>query len=175
MYAFMYASMVSLYSSLSIYILTSFSTCYTIYNTLYTAINIPFSLMMASSLSLKTFTFNMDTTVWGGLTYCIIFATFFNFNAYAWVNQRVSPSMTTAAETFQPVVTCYFSFALLNTPVTQTELEGGLLVILGIVFLTKGRQIELEEYGESGLSLKPTKSDGYIKDDGHITPQEANP
>ena len=87
--------------------------------------------------------FGESKSPWMALLYAA-FSTFYTNNAYSWAGKQVSPSVTSIYNTFQPVFTAVLSAVFLQDVLSEYEVYGGVMVILGMTLTLLGRQKEMQ-------------------------------
>ena len=92
------------------------------------------------------FSFDNHLLPWIGLLYAVFFGTVYTYSALSWAVKRLSPSVTTVYNTFQPVGTIFLSFLVLGNMITLTDGIGAFLVIIGLLITVYGQRNEQKEY-----------------------------
>eukprot|EP00611_Tribonema_gayanum_P029507 TRINITY_DN7914_c0_g1_i4.p1 TRINITY_DN7914_c0_g1~~TRINITY_DN7914_c0_g1_i4.p1 ORF type:complete len:408 (-),score=57.60 TRINITY_DN7914_c0_g1_i4:22-1185(-) len=88
---------------------------------------------MVTGVSMEDLMLTRSREPWLALAYVTVFATFYTYNAYSWALTIVPPTTTTVYSTLQPVTTAALAFIFLALPVTEIQVLGGGVIVIGLL------------------------------------------
>lgn len=107
-----------------------------VYYAIGAAITAVISIIWISRVNSSALIFHHHVSPWIALAY---FPTLFAYNMYAWAGKQLPPSISTVYCTLQPVGTCLLSYFVLGQALTWAEINGGIIVIVGLLFTVYSR------------------------------------